>query len=805
MVSIVCNQEKEKSMIKKLLLGIFCYLVCSEAFAYIFTVSPTDMSQQYLGLIFGSTVGAINLIAASNNVTLSLMFQNFNFIIVTIGAVVLGYLAVISTVNTAREGKAMGEKISMWVPLRALFGMLMMVPGPSSGYSVVQMTVLWIVLNGIGAANSVWNVVAAELSQGIGIQGAQVQLPSTSQPTVLVQGVLYANTCLHSINNMTDLLQGPGPLTQYGPVSVYPVLGPAPKQPTVDPTNPNHLTLTQTASVNIGLAGQGAPAALTTLCGQLNLSVTLDNMVTGNNGAPGNTFNFATLAQTMTVKIAAVQAMFNVLDPAAQALASTATGAQYAPPDPGYLNAAVQAYTGQIVPIAVVGGMQVSAGANAASWATNPVAAGNAVTGAYQQLQQAGWIHAGSFYYTMVSATSPKIDSSAISLPTTSNIPLPMNNFAAGQQVPASWTTVNGSTNTAITSLLDSTHLGQLNMGLKNVAQYVLQQASYTPNPQLTPQAISTGNATLDGLVQFIENNIQTPIITGIQNMMTGTNNNSGNYQPLTFTQDPLVSMAQFGSGLMWAAEGATLGIIALGFLLTLAGSVVSCISPLPFALITLVGQITLPMFMAFGLLWTAGATFGIYAPLIPYLVFTTSAFSWMIAVIEAMVGAPLIALGLVHPSGEELGKAESALVILANVFLRPTLMVFGFVLGASLLRAGIALVNYGFLPALISSTIPSMLSILVVLGLYTGLIVSMISQSFSLIYLLPNQIMRWMGGQAESSDPSNMVKDAKASGDTMAKEGGQKGIEAGQKQGQETISQAKEKRTADKNPKPKS
>ena len=212
--------------------------------------------------------------------------------------------------------------------------------------------------------------------------------------------------------------------------------------------------------------------------------------------------------------------------------------------------------------------------------------------------------------------------------------------------------------------------------------------------------------------------------------------------------------------------------MILTSFIMTIAGAWMSCMSSLPFALLALLGQLTPLILGGFGLMWTTGATFGVYVPLIPYLVFTTSGFGWMIAVVEAMVGAPLIALGLVHPSGEELGKAEGALVILANVFLRPTLMIFGFVLGASLLRAGIAFINYGFIPALTSSTLPSIMSIMAVLGLYTMLIVSIVTKSFSLIYLLPNQIMRWMGGQAESSDPSDMVKEAKGGFDEGAKKG---------------------------------
>ncbi len=174
------------------------------------------------------------------------------------------------------------------------------------------------------------------------------------------------------------------------------------------------------------------------------------------------------------------------------------------------------------------------------------------------------------------------------------------------------------------------------------------------------------------------------------------------------------------------------------------------------------------------------GATLGIYIPLVPYVIFTTTAFGWMIQVIEAVVAAPIIALGLVHPGGEELGKIGSALPILANIFLRPTLMIFGFVLGASLLRAGIALVNFGFIPAITEGAAVSIFSILAVLGMYVGIMTAIVNKSFSLVYLLPNQIMRWMGGSAESDHGAgDMAKEAKGSFDSGAGQA-QKGLEAG-------------------------
>jgi hypothetical protein len=55
---------------------------------------------------------------------------------------------------------------------------------------------------------------------------------------------------------------------------------------------------------------------------------------------------------------------------------------------------------------------------------------------------------------------------------------------------------------------------------------------------------------------------------------------------------------------------------------------------------------------------------------------------------------------------------------------------------------------------------------------LYMMLIMAIVNKSFSLVYLLPNQIMRWLGGPTETSDPSDMIKEAKGGFDTGAKMG---------------------------------
>jgi len=58
--------------------------------------------------------------------------------------------------------------------------------------------------------------------------------------------------------------------------------------------------------------------------------------------------------------------------------------------------------------------------------------------------------------------------------------------------------------------------------------------------------------------------------------------------------------------------------------------------------------------------------------------------------------------------------------------------------------------------------------------------VAAIVNKSFSLIYLLPNQIMRWMGSSAESDHgAAEMAKEAKGGFDSGAGQG-QKALEAG-------------------------
>lgn len=745
-------------MIMKLLLILIACVISQDVFAGIFNVIPTDKSKHYLSIIFGSSVGSINLGNGNFNQTLSLMFEQFNFIIVTFGSIILGYTVVMSTINTAREGEALGKKMSAWIIMRSITGMLCMVPSPTSGYSVVQMTVMWVVLNGIGAANSVWNVILQQLSQNVNVStGIKIELIPEKFVTI-AQSIILSKTCLYSINNTLSpflTANSNSPFAQYGPVQIYSDQRPLERTPaTGTPTK-----ISRTTNVSVGL--QGAPAPFDRICGSFTVTTEL------NSSDSINTFNVATLNQRLTTKTNALLAMFDAVDPAAQLLASGIpdTASNYNPPDPGYVDAAGAAYISQISQLAT--GLTLSAGASPEDWETTQPQSINRITGNFATLKGYGWIHAGSYYYTMVQAsrpiTDPETQTSTANLPNPLNVPTRIERLDP-THVPSGWTTISGGENQGLSGLLSGAPpqlITQFNTSLTNALQYWMNDSkpATPPSQGITIQSTSSGSPWLDSVLRRFNSVVQRPLLDFFQSIANGGSDNT----------DPLLSLGKFGNKLMLAAEMSVLISLVVSAAISLAVSAGSCLNPLAWSANFMLTQFFPLLYGSAVLLWTSGAILGIYLPLVPYVIFTTTAFGWIIAVVEAIVGAPLLALGLVHPSGEELGKAGSALVILANVFLRPTLMIFGLVLGGGLLRAGIALINFGFQPAVAGSTMPSLFSFITVLMMYIFLIMALVNKSFSLIYMLPNQIMRWMGGPTESFDPSDMAKEAKSGFDAGA------------------------------------
>lgn len=163
-----------------------------------------------------------------------------------------------------------------------------------------------------------------------------------------------------------------------------------------------------------------------------------------------------------------------------------------------------------------------------------------------------------------------------------------------------------------------------------------------------------------------------------------------------------------------------------------------------------------------------AGAVLGIYLPFIPFIVFIFSVIGWVITVIEAMIAGPLIALGVTHPQGHDLlGKSEQAMMLILGVFVRPAAIMIGFVAALYVLYIAYTLLNVGFLVAIAGylqgTTITEgiiMKSVLFmsILLMYVYILSAVVHQVFGLTYKVPEQLMRWIGLSPEISGASQML-----------------------------------------------
>lgn len=155
------------------------------------------------------------------------------------------------------------------------------------------------------------------------------------------------------------------------------------------------------------------------------------------------------------------------------------------------------------------------------------------------------------------------------------------------------------------------------------------------------------------------------------------------------------------------------------------------------------------------------GIMMGVYLPFIPFLLYLFGVISWLIAVVEAMVAAPLVAMGVTHPEGHDLlGKSEQAMMLLLGVFIRPAAMIIGLLMAITLNYIVIGFFNYGFVvtlnPLLASlSTEAKDFQLLIVaatLIVYVYVIIEVMNMSFSMIFQVPDKILRWIGSPPEQS-----------------------------------------------------
>jgi hypothetical protein len=319
--------------------------------------------------------------------------------------------------------------------------------------------------------------------------------------------------------------------------------------------------------------------------------------------------------------------------------------------------------------------------------------------------QPLGWIFAGAYYYNMAGQRGNNINAA---MPT-----MTMSGSPAGNPLRNNYLTA------------------------QNIINAVAQSQSGNPNPP--PLVAAQASSSLD------DTNSRT--ISNFENLLTSGAN-------------PIIGVMNEGQSLMVGAE--TLALVyfpVVGTIQLIVAIMVMAlgngptINPAKDAIAELFSGMNMGVLALCAWLMTVGGVLGVYVPLIPYTLFTMGAIGWFFVVIEAIVAGPFIGLAILSPGGHEIfGHAQRGLMMLLNVFLRPSMMVLGMMLSMLLAPIAVGLINAGF--ASIVSSInksPGPVEAFLFLTLYTALIVAVLSKMFTLIYVIPNKALSWIGGGGDS------------------------------------------------------
>lgn len=156
-------------------------------------------------------------------------------------------------------------------------------------------------------------------------------------------------------------------------------------------------------------------------------------------------------------------------------------------------------------------------------------------------------------------------------------------------------------------------------------------------------------------------------------------------------------------------------------------------------------------LMMIFSLLFVPGATLSTYVPMVPYIMWLGAFFGWLILVVEAVFGSPIWAVSHLAPDGDAVvGRGGHGYMLVLSLVLRPALMILGLMAAIVLMKPIGALVNTTFLGAFAMSTEPGPLSFTkLIMGciLYMVVVISMMHKVFGLMYMVPDRILRWIGG----------------------------------------------------------
>lgn len=681
------------------------------------------------------------------------LFRFYNMGLLVIAMFIILYYVIVVTAETAQTGTPFGKRFnSVWAPIRLVVAIGLLVP-LSSGLSSAQYIVLYAAKLGSNMATNGWIVFNQEIARAqanmLG-SGENVGTPNAPDLRELVTFVTLAKACqkiedeyMSAPQLVNDNGDGTSCVSNPGKRPVKPYLVGSPR------STPNYREFTSTPYsealefynngdilVRFGYRNQCRHANksgyVNGVCGDLIFPT---KALTEPGATTVQTGYFELVKEMWSDDRIANIANYYVGVYASDIADGGAGSGAYPeePPKLEELNDIIVSYMGGTEGNEANANLRyiIDAGVEAAS---NP-----ANWDIPAQLLQRGWGGAGIWYNRIAQINGALVGASR-ALPDPSHYPLVMEEVALlNRQTQESVTGESLYNPSLVYASGENRQAGDVEAGR---AYYHLHND------------LSTGLNSLGEEVQSITGNPLTDAI----NFLLGTEGLFNMTKPENKDVHPLAQLAALGKGLVESAVF-MLGAGTLGGVVCMGGSDLGCSG----------------MGLAYGIAGlglTVGFVLFYVVPFLPFVYFFFAVGGWVKGIFEAMVGAPLWALGHLRIDGNGLpGEgAMNGYYLIFEVFIRPLLIVFGFLAGVLIFGAMAAVLNeiWGTVVENVSGNsaddtveregLDYYLDIargavdqLFFTILYAIIMYMMALSSFKLIDLIPNNILRWMGSSASS------------------------------------------------------
>ena len=657
-----------------ILLVLLIMLMPGLAFAQAgpFTPVPDDISVKVINQIFGGLVNGGNDAFAG-------AISTFNGAVLIVGGILATYTLLAGTLGTAHDGEMLGKKFSsVWIPIRYALGTALVLPViGNGGYCMMQQIVMWLVLQGVGLADSVWDSymktpgVSANMS---------ISKNTEIKARALAENIFMAEICIEA--NKYALSQTDNILTLNNRY-VYDMSYDANKRIYSFGDQKGLLsgwTKNDCGEVTFGEKVKNSTVASGPATSNVGYLGPLDNLFAPTDVQPINqAHETATVALIAAVKSVAISSLNN----------------------PDGIDSAKAATLYQGIDTATATYLEsIKAAANAVALTPSDTT---------KSAHKHGWFMAGAYFMNTV-VTNNKITNAIAGVPDSKFGKATSNDqaetlFAMGLKVLAAGNPDYGSAANAINS----------------------------------KKEIETSKATEElGYGGRIMNAI-TRGLTSID--LYGLKNDP---------RHPVIVINEMGSRLQayWTGMVITLiGVTAAAGVAALFKSAIA--TTVTNVLIIIVGFLGLPIMALAATAFTASYLI----PMLPFMMWLGILGGWLIAVVIAVIAAPLWAIMHLHPNGDDLtGRGGNGYMMVLGLLLRPALAIFGFIAAIVISSVMGEFINKVFFQVFSFSQgdgngLGFFIGMIAGTAIYVAIMFSFIKKTFGLMHVIPDELMKWIGG----------------------------------------------------------